>query len=281
MKKKTFTLMMTLLLLAVMGGSQGCNIFSFGGCTRGGYLHGTQIRVTELIEQTGCQTLGCPRWSSYVVTANSQGNINYSKDENGQCWPNSFKLTFSFAGFNPPNFTNLSGSINLAAPPSSVTIGGWGISNAYGTPLLHLYDYNNRFIGQQFATNVAGDGSWATFNMQPLNNPWSGVYSARIARARWDGNYEEIGVAAIDCYGMPRVDGDGDGSYCDEDCNDDDPNISPWASADCTGGLWDANCNGQYDPFEYACQDSEQLWPDVQGRTARQGWRAKQGTIPL
>lgn len=272
--------MMMLLLLAVMVGSQSCNIFSFGGCTRGGYLHGTQIRVTELIENTGCQTLGCPRWSSYVVTANSQGNINYSKDENGQCWPQSFKLTFTFAGFNPPNFSNLSGSINLAAPPSSVTIGGWGMDTTYGMPILHLYDYNNRFIGQQTATSVAGDGTWATFNMQPLTNPWSGVYHARIARARWDGNYEEIGDAPIDCYGMPRVDGDGDGSYCDEDCNDDDPNIYPWASPDCSGGLWDANCNGQYDPFEYECRDPNECGPQYRGGQQSKGGEQSREEFP-
>jgi hypothetical protein len=268
---KKFTLMMTLLLMAAMVSSQGCNIFSFGGCTRGGYVQGVQIRVSELITRKGCQTLRCPRVDSYIVTANSQGVISYSKDEDGLCWPNSTKLTFSFAGINLPNFSNLSGSVNLSAPPSSITIGGWGIDTYYGTPILHLYDYNNRFIGQQWATNVAGDGSWATFNMEPLTNPWSGTYHARILRARWDGNYEEIGDAAIDCYGMPRVDEDGDGSYCDEDCNDENPYISPWSSADCSGSLWDANCNGQYDPFEYECDDPNDCGPQYRGGQQSKG----------
>ena len=180
----------------------------------------------------------------YDRTANSQGVITYNKDEDGLCF--SYKTTFTFVSFNLSTFTNLTGSINLGKIPSSVSIGGWGMDSTYGMPKLQLYDY--------YGTFVAGDGTWAIFNMQPLTNPWSGTYHAHIVRARWDGNYEEIGDAPIDCYGQPRVDSDGDGVYCDQDCNDEDANIYPWAPPDCTGNYWDANCNGQYDPLESECQ---------------------------
>lgn len=256
MKNKTFKLLAVLLLIVGLIGSQGCSIFSFVGCSKGGYQPGMVIRVTQEVYHTGCQTLRCPRQNMYDRTANNQGVITYNKDEDGQCWPQSLKTTFSIRSFGTlPTFSNLTGSVNLNAPPSSITIGGWGMDTYYGMPKLQLFDYYGNFIGQQTASSVAGDGTWASFDLQPLTNPWSGVYHARIIRARWDGNYEEIGDAPIDCYGMPRVDEDGDGIYCDQDCNDEDPNISPLAGADCTGGLWDANCNGQYDPFEYECQE--------------------------
>ncbi|MBV9210383.1 MAG: hypothetical protein JOZ52_07125 [Acidobacteria bacterium] len=254
MKRKIFTLSTLLVLAALVAGSQGCSIFSFVGCTKGGYVQGIVVRVTQDILHTGCQTLRCPRQNMYDRTANSQGNITYNKDEDGLCWPQSQKTTFTIVGVNLPHFTNLTGSINLNAPPSSITISGWGMDTYYGTPRLQLFDYNWNFIGEETATSVAGDGSWAVFNMQPLTNPWSGTYHAHITRARWDGNYEEIGDVSIDCYGLPRVDEDGDGVYCDQDCNDEDANISPWAAPDCSGYYWDANCNGQYDPFESECQ---------------------------
>jgi hypothetical protein len=250
MKTRKYIVLTVVLLMAVMFGAQGCHIFTFSGCTRGGYPAGARIRVTELIYHTGCQTLRCPRASSYDVTANSQGVISYNKDEDGLCF--SSKLSFTFIGLSLNTFNNLSGSVNLQAPPSSVTIGGSGIDTTYGMPIMHLYDYNGTFIGKQTATSCDG-WNWATFNLETLTNPYSGTYHAKVARMRWDGNYEEIGDAPIDCYGYPRVDNDGDGSYCDQDCNDNNPNIYPYAAADCSGYLWDANCNGRSDTMESEC----------------------------
>ena|ERR1051326_1965863 len=251
MRLRAFTLTTVLLLLVGALLSQGCRLFSSSGCTQGGYLSGTVVRVSEIIEHTGCLTLRCPRLSSYDVTADSNGNIHYSRDEDGNCI--SSKLTFTIVGFSLTSFSNLSGSINLNAPPSSVTIGGSGIDTTYGMPIMALFDYNGTFIGQETAQATSGDGTWAQFNVPSLTNPYSGTYHAKVAILRWDGKYEEVGDAPIDCYGLPLVDADGDGVYVDQDCNDGDPNISPLAPADCSGYYWDANCNGIADVTEYAC----------------------------
>ncbi|MCA1634372.1 MAG: putative metal-binding motif-containing protein [Acidobacteria bacterium] len=254
MKLRAFTLTTVTLLLAAAALVQGCRIFSFSGCTRDGFAPGATVMVSELIFHTGCQTLRCPREISYDVRADSNGRISYNRDEDGNCWPNSTKLSFRTIRIPLPTFSNLSGDVNLNSPPSSITIGGWGMDATYGMPSMHLFDYNGTFVGAATAQAVGPDGSWAQFNVPALPNPYSGTYHAKIAVMRWDGIYDEVGDAPINCYGLPLVDADGDGTYSDLDCNDDDPYIYPLAPPDCSGLYWDANCNGQGDMYEYACQ---------------------------
>lgn len=253
MNKRRLTLTAALLLLVVAAATPGCRIFSFSGCTRNGFAPGATVRVREQIFHTGCQTLGCPRINSYEVRADSTGTIRYNRDEDGMCWPNSTKLDFTTVRIPLPTFSATSGPINLQAPPPSVTIAGSGIDTTYGAPIMFLYDYNYTFVGSQTAQSYDGS-TWANFALPALPNPYSGTYTAKLAVMQWDGTYIEVGEAYVDCYGIPRTDNDGDGVYCDQDCDDWDWRISPWNSPDCSGYLWDANCNGQYDPFEYECQ---------------------------
>lgn len=134
--------------------------------------------------------------------------------------------------------------INLQAPPGTLTIYGYGISGAYGAPIIECIDPYGRRLSTTTATSVAGDGSWVQIDLPDLSHAYTGQFQVIVINRTWDGSQEEIGYSPINLYGRERVDADGDGWFIDEDCDDNNPSINPLASPDCSGSYSDLNCNG-------------------------------------
>lgn len=142
-------------------------------------------------------------------------------------------------------------AFNLQAPPSAFTIMGETISGAYGMPKVQFFDEWGTFIAETSAYQVAPDGTWLNVSTPDLSGVYSGKYSVEVANMTPSGTSEVIGSAHLEGYGRDRVDADGDGWFADEECNDYDPNVNPWAPPDCYGGYYDRNCN--YTPDSQEC----------------------------
>src|SRR5687768_2270671 len=100
------------------------------------------------------------------------------------------------------------------------------------------------------ATAVAGDGSWVQISVPDLSRAYSGQFQILVVNKTSDGGEEEMGYAPVTLWGRDRVDADGDGWFSDEDCDDNDPFVNPYASPDCYGSYSDRNCNGIWDSDE-------------------------------
>lgn len=152
-------------------------------------------------------------------------------------------------------------SIDLQAPPPSITITGEAISTSYGMPKVQFYNEYETLVAEVTASDVAPDGSWLTAPTPGLGNVYTGQYSVEVSNVTPYGTTEVIGAAQLNTYGRDRVDADGDGWYADEECDDNDPNVNPSAPPDCNGLYYDRNCNGIPDSQECGdpCADGSRV----------------------
>jgi hypothetical protein len=123
------------------------------------------------------------------------------------------------------NFTLSSNpsSIDLASPPSTVTITGQSFDATYGMPRVEYFDGNGFLLGSVLATSVSSSTS-LTANVPDLSSAYSGNYQVRITNKTSQGYYShQVGTANVSAYGRDRLDSDDDGWYDDEDCDPYDP----------------------------------------------------------
>ncbi len=70
-------------------------------------------------------------------------------------------------------------------------------------------------------------------------------------------------------YGVPVVDGDGDGWFEHQDCDDDQPTVHPEADEICDDAV-DNDCDGQIDGADVDCEAPERpLWAGLSRAAAR------------
>jgi YVTN family beta-propeller protein len=97
-------------------------------------------------------------------------------------------------------------AINQASPqfsifgqsPSTITIGSSGLSSAYGSPQLNVYDSTAILVSQSFAASVSPDGTAATFAFPKITSSGaslpSGVYGFNLWNKNSSGTYLDQGV---------------------------------------------------------------------------------------
>jgi hypothetical protein len=98
-------------------------------------------------------------------------------------------------------FTAAPDSIDLNAPPPSITLIGSGLSMQYGMPVVEYYDEYGTFIGQATASSCAGDGSWLQSATPSLSGAYSGAYTVVITNAAGDGSRVVVGTAFLALFG--------------------------------------------------------------------------------
>jgi hypothetical protein len=100
-----------------------------------------------------------------------------------------------------PNFGALSAdpsSINLQAPPASVTISGGGFDATYGMPLIEYYDqYSGDLIASATASWVAADGLTLQLIAPDLMGVTSGSYNIVVSNIAADLSTTPVGVAPV------------------------------------------------------------------------------------
>lgn len=201
-----------------------------------GWVPFTQVQVTyqlntgTIMENYNVPGSGCVTYASHCLDCN--GNRIFPRG----------RRRSSFFGL----FSVSPDPINLQAPPGALTIYGWGISAAYGIPVIECLDPYGRRISTTVATTVGEDRTWVQITLPDLSHAYTGQFQLLVVNKTWDGSQEEMGYSPINLYGRDRVDADGDGWFIDEDCDDNNPSINPLASPDCSSNS-DLNCNGVSD----------------------------------
>lgn len=193
-----------------------------------------------------------PDGQSVFISTNATGQAHFDS----RCYNCSEIIIFRrHTTPNPIAFTLAPSTLDLAASPSSMTFNGSGISTDYGMPMIEFEDLNGNLMSSVNAVSVSADGTSLMTETPNFASVWSGQYRAVIYNRYYDGGWMEVGDADITITGRDPVDQDGDGWYSDVDCDDQDPNVNPGASPDCSGAVFDQNCNGTRD-MEECFQDT-------------------------
>ena len=230
MKKIVLVLVLSLLFI-LPGCSSSSNSCTFNWLTPGGtYLlffttsNGVPMTLTRVASQSGSITVGTYGASCFSVAVIPVINSN-------------FVLTA-----NPS-------SINLLAPPATVTITGQGFDTTYGIPRVEYFNSDGYLVGSVYATSVSSDGTSLVAAVPNLSGVYSGTYQIRVTNVTYQGYYAHIvGSATITAEGRDRPDSDGDGWYDDQDCAPYDPFRN-----------YDCNCGNQYggwgigQPYQEIC----------------------------
>lgn len=116
-------------------------------------------------------------------------------------------------------FTASPAVIDADFPPPSVTISGSGISSAGGMPVVAYLDASGGVVAQQYATEVASDGSWLSSPTPDLSSVGTGRYLLRITNP--DGTV--AGSAFVDVYRFYEPPPDPDPGPCGESVCPEDP----------------------------------------------------------
>lgn len=165
----------------------------------------------KLLTPTECQRNNLSPNTTYIIsyshppttrqdilrTTDQNGTLFYPKDANGNC--NAVTITSTGVGFN--NFAVSPSSIDLQAPPTTMTITGTGISSTYGMPVVEFYDNYSNFIGSTTASSVDSGGTWLQAATPDLSQVYSGTYQVEIHNVRADSSMEFIGIADVVTYG--------------------------------------------------------------------------------
>jgi hypothetical protein len=102
-------------------------------------------------------------------------------------------------------FSTSPGSIDLQAPPSTVSMTGSGISTTYGMPRVEYTDqYTGALIATTTASSVSGDGTWLQATTPDLSAVYSGTFNMFVSNAT-AGGFEYVGSATVDAYGRDYV----------------------------------------------------------------------------
>lgn len=99
-----------------------------------------------------------------------------------------FGVGFSF--YSTPSY------IDASAPPAKITVHGSGFTSAGGMPVIEYYNNEGTLADSRQATEIAGDGTWASGPTPNLSSSTSGQYVLRARNA--DGTY--LGDGAIEMY---------------------------------------------------------------------------------
>ena len=96
-------------------------------------------------------------------------------------------------------FTASPDTMDVQAPPPSVTVYGQGIDTTYGMPVIEYWDYTGTVVAQATAAEVAPDGTWIRANTPSIdpNSTWGGAYTVGINNVLADGTYTTVGYASL------------------------------------------------------------------------------------
>jgi hypothetical protein len=112
-------------------------------------------------------------------------------------------------------------SINLASPPSTVSIGGGGFSTTYGMPVVDYYDqYSGILVASATASSVSGDGSSLDVVTPDLSGVYTGGYNIVVSNKTSDGSSTMVGIASFSacCIDPPPPDPPDDPPPCENIC---------------------------------------------------------------
>jgi hypothetical protein len=159
------------------------------------------------------------RCADCSLEKNTQYRINYpqgdprngtlvTSDEDGCVEYIAVKATDSCSGVSftkvgkSSAFTASPSSIDLAAPPATVTLSGVGIDATYGMPLIQYYDSTGSLVASALANTVASDGTWLQGNTPDLSNAYNGETNVEVSNRLADGTWSyPVGIAPLTIYG--------------------------------------------------------------------------------
>ncbi|HXI25037.1 MAG TPA: hypothetical protein VNG71_14335 [Pyrinomonadaceae bacterium] len=178
-------------LLHVLGGTSFLSFWEFdegaaqGTVTQyqaftnpGGYAHVENGRVPA-------------RWhivpfGACIAFSNPERDVVANAKHNTQCL-----VVVAFLVSNPD-------SVDLASPPSSVTISGGGFDTTYGMPVVEYFDqYTGDLVASATAMSVSGDGTSLQVATPDLSGIYSGAYNIVVSNVASDASYSTVGVATF------------------------------------------------------------------------------------
>jgi len=101
------------------------------------------------------------------------------------------------------------GSLDVNAPPATVSLTGTGMSSAYGMPVIQFVNTSSGVIvASTTATSINTEGTWIQATMPNVSSAYSGQYVAVVYNAQANGTFLGIGGDWIDFYGNDPPPGD-------------------------------------------------------------------------
>lgn len=226
-----------LLVVALAGTTAGCNWQDFINLLRSaGFAIHTMISVresgrTRVVDHPHVLTVGV-RQKDFAGAAGDSTLCDVETDDRGRAgcthgrapavwefvyWGNRADLNFCinqrFAVFAAPLttsdilctetvgifFTTVPDTVDVQAPPPTVTVYGQGISTTYGMPVVEYWNEFGAVVGQATADEVAPDGTWIS-TPTPYIDPnitYGGAYTVGINNVMADGTYDTVGFASL------------------------------------------------------------------------------------
>lgn len=103
-------------------------------------------------------------------------------------------------------FTLSPGTVDLLAPPATMTMTGSGLDTTYGMPRIEYRDpYTGGLVAVTTATKVGRDGTSLTMTTPDLSSVYSGTYQVSVSNVMADGSFEHVGGGTVDTYGRDYV----------------------------------------------------------------------------